>query len=449
MRIFKETLFCRAGIPALLLAIAVVGCQPGGPDAKNAKGEFGKEAKRPPLIIPVEVASPTRGDMSSYFDTSTRIEAERRVDVSSKGSARCIALLVDEGDTVSQGDILAELERAEAQALYDQSSIQVRQNETSYALAKRQHDEGLGTKMDMDNAKYTHEQSLATLESQRLALENLTIRAPIDGVITTRVIHLGMLVSVGESVFSIMDPSSFILTISPPEKELSRLKIGQTAEVRVDAIPGRLFSASIRRINPSVDPVTGTIKVVLDFDEELDGELRESAFSRVKLVMSTRKNVILIPKEAIVEENGKQYVFVLEETDGETVTIGGKSSDLGASDSKKEVEASEKGDEEDAKPDSTEVPVYVAKRVSIQTALEDATRIQVFAGLEESALMVTNGQHSLKDGAKVRISSVQQEISRLEGMSADDLLEVAKKKRSESGEDVESGGKGGGGLFVE
>lgn len=449
MRIFKETLLRRAGIPALLLAIAVAGCQPGGPDAKNAEGKMGEEAKRPPLIIPVEVASPTRGDMSAYFETSTRVEAERRVDVSSKGSSRCVALFVDEGDTVSEGDILAELEKAEAQALFDQSSVQVRQNETTFALAMRQHDEGLGTKMDMDNARYGLEQSRATLESQKLALDNLTIRAPIDGVITTRVIQQGMLVSVGESVFSIMDPSSYILTISPPEKELSRLKVGQTAEVQVDALPGRTFKASIRRINPSVDPVTGTIKVVLDFDEELDGKLRESAFSRVKLVMSTRKNVILIPKEAIVEENGKQYVFVLEETDGETVSVGGKSSNLDTSGNLKEVEASEKGVEEDAKPESSEVPVYIAKRVSIQTALEDATRIQVFAGLEESALMVTNGQHSLKDGAKVRISSVQQEVSRLEGMSADELLEAAKKKRSDSGEEGESKGGGGVGSFVE
>lgn len=444
MYTFKHTQRWYGGLWVLLISLAFAGCGAPGDSAKWGKGEGEEEKERPPLIIPVEVKSPSRGDISSYFETSTRVEAERRVDVASKGSARCAALLVDEGDIVAQGDVLAELERAEAQALYDQSSVQVRQNMSTFELAKRQYDEGLGTKTDMDNAQYAYQQSVATLESQKLALENLTIRAPIDGVITTRTIQQGMLVSMGDVVFNIMDPSSYILTISPPEKELSRLKVGQEAEVRVDAYPGQVFEATIRRINPSVDPITGTIKVVLDFDDQTSGKLRESAFSRVKLVMSTRTNVILIPKEAIVEDNGKKYIFVLEETDGETTTVGASPASSTKAVDSDAVEASET----DKSDGGTEVPVYIARRNLIQTALEDSERIQVFSGLEDDDLMVINGQHSLKDGAKVRISSIQQEVSRLEGVSPDALLEAAKRKRAESGEDEsegKSGGKGRGG----
>jgi membrane fusion protein, multidrug efflux system len=434
----------RTGLTALCISIAIVGCSPGG----EKVDPLAVKKERPPLVIPVEAESPNRGDISSYFETSTRVEAERRVDVSSKGSGRCMTIHAAEGDEVKAGDILAELERAEIQATYDQNSIQVRQNKTAYDLAKLQYDEGLGTKIDMDNARYAHEQSLATLESQKLSLENLTIRAPIDGIITTRNIQQGMLISAGDMVYNIMDPSSFILTINPPEKELSRLKLGQDAEVSVDAIPGKVFKASIRRINPSVDPVTGTIKVVLDFEEVGRATLRESAFARVKLVMSTRKNVILIRKEAIVEENGKKFIFLLEETDGETVSLSKESKGKDDKTPKvlaPEVEAAETSDVADVEPvdKSNEVPVYFAKRVEIQTALENNTHIQVAVGVTDSDRLITNGQHSLKDGARVRVTNITDEISRLGGTDPDALLEAAKKKRRDEEGEGESG-KGGG-----
>lgn len=437
----------RVGLASLAILI-LTGCnvQFGNDDKSDWKAK--KESA--PLVIPVEVSAPVRGDISTYFETSTRVEAERRVDVASKGSARCVKLLADEGDTVEQGDILAELDQAESQAQYDQTSVQVKQNETAYLLSKRQFDEGLGTRMDMDNNYFAHEQSLATLQSQKLLLNNLTIRAPISGVITSRQIQVGMLVSNGDIVFKIVDPSSFILAIAPPEKELSRLSIGQRAEVRIDALPGKVYKAKIRRINPSIDPVTGTIKVVLDFEDELRDKLRESAFSRVKLVMSTRKNVLLIPKEAIVEESGKKYVFIVERSENETVSLAtddqeeekGEGSVLTA-----EVEASV--DKEKKSPDAAqEIPVYTAKRVEVKTALEDSDRVQIFSGLTDKDLLVTNGQHSLKDGAKVRLTNIETEILSKAGLSADTLLEAAKEKRKEGGNENESDGKRGHGRGI-
>ncbi|HIA46955.1 MAG TPA: efflux RND transporter periplasmic adaptor subunit [Candidatus Hydrogenedentes bacterium] len=429
---------------AMLGALALAGCNVQFGFGPN--GKFGDLAKNEsaPLVIPVEAVAPERGDISTYFETSTRVEAERRVDVASKGSARCVKILADEGDTVEQGDILAELDQAEAQAQYDQSSIQVKQNETAYLLSKRQFDEGLGTQMDMDNNFFAHEQSLATLKSQKLLLDNLTIRAPIGGVITSRQIHEGMLVGSGDIVFNIVDPTSFMLAIAPPEKELSRLKIGQQAEVRIDALPGRVYKAKIRRINPSVDPVTGTIKVILDFDDELRDKLRESAFSRVKLVMSTRKNVVLIPKEAIVEESGKKYVFIVERSEDETVSLATDSDKDEKDDgsiSTTEVEASVESEKDPAKA-VEEIPVYTAKRVEVQTALEDSDRIQVFSGVTDLDLMVINGQHSLKDGAKVRLTNVQTELLSKSGLSADELLDAAKEKRKEGGNENSSKDQG-------
>jgi membrane fusion protein (multidrug efflux system) len=421
----------------------LTGCSMQFGDGENGKG--GKFAKKDTetkeLIVPVEAAYPERGDISSFFETSTRIEAEVKVEIASKSTARCLTVLVDEGDVVEQGAVLAELDKEEAQANYNQSAVQVRQHENTYKLAKRQHDQGLGSKMDMDDAKFMHEQSLATREAQKVQLDNLTIKAPIDGIITARAIQPGMLVSAGTMVYSMMDPESYILAINPPEKELSRLKVGQQAKVTVDAIPGETFNASIRRINPSVDPVSGTIKVVLDFDDMDRSMLRESAFARVKLVMATVKDVILIPKEAIVDDNGQKFVYGLELREKE-VKKEAKPSELnlkGLEESiKKEVvEASE--ETEETVPEKVE-EVWTAKRIKIITGLEDNDIVQVYMGLKDDMQIVINGQHSLKDGAGVKITSIQDELEDTASLSADEALAKAKEKREQGGEEESNGG---------
>lgn len=400
----------------------------------DSEGDANTPAEEPRIVVPVETSAPHRGDISVYFETTTRVEAERRVDVAAKGSARCTEVLVEEGDRVTVGQILAELEKDEARASYAQAEVTVRQNLTAYELTKKQFDEGLGTKSEMDNAYYAHEQSVATLELQRLQVEYLTLRAPIDGIVTSRDIHEGMLVSAGAKIFGIMDPTSFMLAISPPEKELPNLRVGQKAKVTIDSIRGKEFSASIRRINPSVDPVSGTVKVILDFDEEVGAEMHESAFARVKLVMSTLKNVLLVPKEAIIEENGRTYVFVARrvETPDEAVAASEPESDRkdAATLLTSEVEASEKDPTGSEPPEAS----YRAVRIPVFTGLEDAAYIQVMSDdLTDTDRLITNGQHTLQPDAWVRLTQTDEAILFRADLSADEALEAAKKRREEGG----------------
>jgi membrane fusion protein, multidrug efflux system len=404
------------------MALLVTACGP--PAGFQPKPNAGST---PPaeLVLPVEAVEVRRGNIASYFETTSRIEAERNVDVAAKGSARCESLLVEEGDSVREGQVLAELEKSEARAQYAQSEVQVRQNRTAYELAKRQFDEGLGSRIDMENAQYAYEQSVATLESQKLILDNLTIRSPIDGIVTRRELQAGSLVSVGQTVFHIVDPESYMLSIAVPERQLPNLEIGQTAEVTIDALRNRRFDAVVRRINPNVDPASGTIKVVLDFDEAARELLRSSAFARVKLVMAVRENVLLVPKEAFLEESGRRYVFVLrprpEPVDSARVAEAVDTAPLEKADGRT-VQASEKT----SAPSEAE---YLAEKVEVKTAIEDSRFAQVLFGLAEGDLVVTNGQYTLKDGSPVRVTSVTEALRESEGISAEEALAEARERR--------------------
>ena len=362
----------------------------------EAKQQDTVKGSRPADIpIPVEATLPLRGEISSYFETTSRIEAERRVDVAAEAIGICASVAVEEGDTVQAGDILAELDKEEAEALLRQIEVEVAQNETSLELARRQSREGHGTQVETDNARFGYERSLADRDMQRIRLEHLTLRAPIAGIVTQRTIQSGMYVSIGMTAFTIMDPTSLMLVIHLPEKDLSRLHVGQSAEVRVDALPGEIFEASVRRVNPSVNPVSGTVKVVLDLNEAIRSRLPESAFARVKLVMSTRNNVLMVPKEAVLEESGRKYVFVVK------------------------TEADDSAG--------------VAHQVEVGTGLEDTNRIQIFRGLTDEDWVVTTGHDALSDGSRVNVTGLTDEIGAHTDRTADDALAAAKVRR-ESGE---------------
>jgi membrane fusion protein (multidrug efflux system) len=229
-----------------------------------------------------------------------------------------------------------------------------------------------------------------------------------------------MLVSSGMQVFRIVDPASFILTISPPERELPRLAVGQKAKVTIDAMRGKEFEATIRRINPSVDPISGTVKVVLDFDEDMRKQLRESAFARVKLVMATLQNVLLAPKEALLEEEGRQYVFVVRPAAAPVDGPSPASTPAAEEPPAVTAETQEAGE------------TFVAERVEVRAGLEDTNRVQILSGVTEDDLLITNGQYTLKPGSKVRVTNLHDEVWNNAKLSADDALAAAEKRREAS-----------------
>lgn len=400
---FKYSSYCglRAAALLLLLSIPLLGCRfemRGTNQGPNLKGT--SPVVRKDIVVPVEAQPPTRGKISAYYDTWTRVEAERKVDVAAESDGICATVVVDAGDTVSQGDVLATLEQDEALAALRQAEIQVKQDKTAYDVAQKQYEQGVGNKLDRDNALYTYQQSESTVKVRHIQLANKTITAPIDGTITTRSIQRGMLVSTNMNAFSIVDPTSFMLTIDPPEKELPRLDEGQIAAVTIDALPGEEFTARIRRINPAVDPQSGTVKAILDFEEEVRLRLRDSAFARVKLVMETYDKALLVPKEAIVEENARRFIFL--------------------------VRPEEPDPKEEAEPESTGEPQLVARRIEILAGLEDSQFVQILGLLDETALVVVNGQNTLKDGSHVRVTNASDDIMKRADVTSAEALQAAK-----------------------
>ena len=356
----------------------------------------------------VEATRPERRDISAYLEETGHITAENQVEVLAKGTGHCLAVHVEEGDRVEQGAVLAELDKAEMEAQVRQSEANLSHQKMTLDRAEELFRSGLGSEADRDNSRSSYEQARATLEMQRVQLSFLTIRAPISGIVTKRQIQQGILVSSGMPAFNIVDPTSYILPIQVTERSLPRLRVGQEARVTIDSSGARAFRAQVRRINPGIDPQTGTVKVILDFDPSDYDYLRESAFARYQLVMETHENALAVPKDAVIEENARRFVMVVvEATDAVPAP---------------EVEA------ETASRRVAQTG-WVAARREVDTGLEDSAYTEILSGIDDDSLVITLGQQTVSEGDPVKVGNLEETLQSLDSLGADELLEKAREER--------------------
>lgn len=382
-----------------------------------------KPTKTPFLV---EASRPERRDVSEYLTETGNITAEKQVEVLAKGTGHCLEILVEEGDTVEKDQVLAELDKAEMEVHIRQSRVSMSQQKISYERAEAGMRQGIISPAERDNAKSAYEQSKASLEMQEVQLTYLTIRAPISGVITHRKLQAGMLVSTGMPVFSIVDPSSFILPIFVTERSLPRLKLGQEARVTIDSSGDREFVAKVRRINPGVDAQTGSVKVVLDFDPKDHAFLREAAFARYSLVMDTHTGVLVVPKDAIVEENARRYVMVAQRGTDPSKDSETKAGVAGAT-----TASSDKG-----------TPEWIAARVEVDTGLEDSNYTEILSGINDDTLVITLGQQTVNEGDWLEVGNLEETLKARGEISADAALDEVEKEKA--AQEAEAAARAGG-----
>ena len=209
-----------------------------------------------------------------------------------------------------------------------------------------------------DKARYDVERERATLALQQYEIEEATIRAPIDGVVTDRHIKLGNTLMPGNSAFEIKRLDAIEAVLNVPERELVRIQVGQEANVRIDALDESRFMGVVARVAPHVDPSSGTFRVTVELPNDAI-RLKPGMFARVDVRYDSRKNALLVAREAVVVKGDDSNVFVV--ADG------------------------------------------VATRRAVNIGYAMGNRVEVLSGLVEGEDVIVTGQSNLKDGAIVRV----------------------------------------------
>jgi len=277
------------------------------------------------------------GSLPGVITASGELEAVRRVNVSPKRQGLLQSLLVNEGDVVVQGQLLARMDpgdfrdrldelkalRLQAQADYDARLADYQRRRTLF-------DRGAISAADLDDFKARYLTSKAALSAAQERIEqrsvegdDLLIRAPFAGVVTERFAEPGAFVTptttasatAGATSSSIVELSEGLeVAAKVPESDIGRIRVGQKAMVRVDAFPDQRFEARVREIAPraiKTDNVT-SFEVELDLVDATP-DLRIGMTVDVDFQTGRTPASTLVPTVAIVTENGKPGVLLVDD----------------------------------------------------------------------------------------------------------------------------------------
>ncbi|MEX1994312.1 MAG: efflux RND transporter periplasmic adaptor subunit [Steroidobacteraceae bacterium] len=351
---------------AALLVLAGLGLAACG-DA-NGKGKDGDKSKEEVPAVPVEVATTQRAEMAAVYSGTAPVESERKAFVMPKVKGEIRAVLADEGQRVRQGETLARLDGDQLRLEVALQEATMRKLERDYARNIELQQKGLISATAIDNLKYELEAAKANWDLARLQLSYTEIRSPIAGTVTQRldVVKVGNTVtpvggvieSADSSLFVVEDLDSLMVRVNVPERELSKLSVGQLAELGFDAVPGRTFTGKIALISPYIDAQTATFQVRIRVTET-GTLLRPGMFARVAIVYERKTDALQIPRTALLDGDGPPKVFVV---------VDGKAAER-----------------------------------AVQLGLSNGAMIEVVEGLKDGEQVVVVGHAAVKPGAAVRI----------------------------------------------
>lgn len=138
------------------------------------------------------------------------------------------------------------------------------------------------------------------------------VTAPISGVVTSRTASLGQKVDSSSQLFEIMNIENVWLEADIFEKDLTKIRQGQTVKVKVSAYPDKFFTGEIFYIGSTLTPETKTIKVLVEIDNKSE-KLKPGMFAETHIVVGQKQNALVIPKSAVIEDENLKVVFVGEE----------------------------------------------------------------------------------------------------------------------------------------
>ena len=326
--------------------------------------------KEETLPVPVEVATIRNGDITAVYSGTASLEADGEATAMAKVGGELLRLLVNEGDQVEAGQVLALVDDARLRLEVQRSKANLEKAEQEYRRNVELHQKGLlpagtfeGLKYDLDALKAQY--ALAALE-----LSHTKVKAPISGIISARLVKVGNTIAANTPVFRITDLDPLLAYIYVPERDYQKLAADQPVTLSVDALPGEVFGGRIQTIAPVIDPNTGTFKVTVEINDR-SGALKPGMFGRVNVVYDTRSGVPLVPRVALLDSDSETSVFVVRA-------------------------------DEDA-----------VERKTVAIGYSSGGNVEVLSGLAAGDRVVVIGQAGLKENSKVQIIEPGASVARI------------------------------------
>lgn len=335
--------------------------QPTDP-AATAATAASPSISRPPAV---EVARVEVARINDDAQAVGSLRSRQSVMLRPEVSGRVTQINFRDADRVRRGQLLVQLDDQLPQA-------QVKQAEAELSIARANHNRNRELVEQQFIAQRAVDESAANLQvaEAKLALARATaarlkIVAPFDGIAGIRSINVGDYLKDGADIVNIEDLDAVYVDFRLPERYQPKLRPGQAAQIDVDALPGRRYTAIIQAIDPLVDTNGRSVGVRGCIDNR-HLQLRPGMFARITPVFGVREDARVVPEEAIVPQGGRQYVWRL--VDG---------------------------------PDHA---TRIAQRVEVKVGVRQPGKAEIIEGLQVGDTVVAAGQQRIqKDGTVVHV----------------------------------------------
>ena len=369
----------RMGVIIVASALLATGC--GKEDSGNGDGPAGMngmEGGHPEQqAIPVALQSVFTGDIASYYEATATLEAEKSAQVLARITGLVARILVEEGDTVTEGTPLLEVENNEYMLRSQQAAARAVNARARFDRVEMMREQGGISEEDFQAAL----SDLAVAEADdglaQLNLSYTTVRAPFSGRVTQRLVDVGRNLSPGNPLFLMADFDPLLANVHVPSRELGKLKQNQSVRLSLDS-SGERLEGRIKLISPIIDPTSGTIKLTIEISDYPDGT-RPGDFAAVSIVTEKHPGATLVPRGAVMTEKGESFVYVAVL-----------------------AEAKPRGKPGEGNP-ADDGPVLSAERRVVEIGFTDDEHAEILSGLKKGEEIVVKGQRSLKHGVPLKV----------------------------------------------
>jgi len=322
------------------------------------------EPVRKKPATPVEVLEINPKDFTRFVEVQGRVEADDFVNVSSEIGGRITSLLVEEGDYVRKGQLLAttDLETVEKQIAEIETQLELAN--TVYERQKSLWDQNIGSEIQYLEAKTRMEgleKSLETLESQ---ISKKNIYAPIGGYVDREFLQEGETASPGMPIIQILNTAEIKVTADIQENFLSAIEKGDSVTVRFPAL-NLSIDETVTQLGRTIDLNNRTFEIQIKTSSR-SGQLKPNLLAVIRFKDFQAEDIISVPLDAIHEEvNGNKFVYIVNEESGR----------------------------------------FTAKKSYVELGESNVNEVIIASGVRNGDRLITKGSKGISQGELVRINS--------------------------------------------
>lgn len=309
----------------------------------------------PPM--PAEVADVTIGKIEENFQAVGTIEAEEAVTIVAEIDGAVTGIPYTEGGMLSRGDLIATLDDRQLAAEVDRTQALFEQSKATYERVKAVVDQAAGAPQDLDDAAAALKVAEANLALAKARHAKTRIVAPFGGTVGSRRVSVGTYVRAGQAITDMANLDRIRVIFSAPERMISQIRKGAAVVVSTTAFPGYTLRGEIVVVEPVIDPVTRSTRVVAEVPNP-GRKFRSGMSADITTLLSSRPKAVTVPNEAVFAAGDQWFVFAV-------------------------------------KPDST------VSRQAVKLGTRTADVVEILEGLSPGMKVVRAGHQKLFEGARV------------------------------------------------